>query len=71
MQLRVTKEGVAVAGALLALGGVGAGLATAQSSAPDGDGACVDDGGVHRRDWAPGRRSHEVQFRAAGGQDDA
>jgi hypothetical protein len=34
MQLRVTKARVAVAGALLALGGVGAGLATAQSSAP-------------------------------------
>jgi len=34
MQLRVTKARVAGAGALLALGGVGAGLATAQSSAP-------------------------------------
>jgi hypothetical protein len=34
MQLRVTTVRVAVAGALLALGGVGAGLATAQSPAP-------------------------------------
>jgi len=34
MQLRVTKARVAGAGALLALGGVGAGLATAESSAP-------------------------------------
>jgi hypothetical protein len=34
MQLRVTKARVAVAGALLALGGVGAGLAIAQSPAP-------------------------------------
>jgi plastocyanin len=34
MQLRVSKPRVAVAGALLALGGAGAGLASAQSSAP-------------------------------------
>jgi plastocyanin len=34
MQLRVTTARLAVAGALLALGGVGAGLATAQSAAP-------------------------------------
>ena len=34
MQLRVTKARVAVAGALLALGAVGAGLAIAQSTAP-------------------------------------
>ena len=34
MLQRVTKARVAVAGALLALGGAGAGLATAQSSAP-------------------------------------
>ena len=34
MLQRVTKARVAIAGALLALGGVGAGLATAQSSAP-------------------------------------